>query len=81
MITKISNKPNLQEEKPALVHQCIVNNFKCNLCDADYIGYTIPDLTKMFSYYQTNNTPAFLFFCLAIHLQMSIDQVKLTLLR
>ena len=38
---KISDKLKLQEEKPALVnHQCVVYMFKCDLCDADYIGYT-----------------------------------------
>lgn len=51
----VSDKLNLQEEKPALVHhRCIVYNFKCDLCDADNTGYThgvaIPDVTEMFSF-------------------------------
>ena len=38
---KIGDKLKLQEKKPALVnHQCVVYIFKCDLCDADYIGYT-----------------------------------------
>ena len=38
---KIGDKLKLQEEKPALVnHQCVVYIFKCDMCDADYIGYT-----------------------------------------
>ena len=37
----IGDKLKLQEEKPALVnHQCVVYIFNCDLCDADYIGYT-----------------------------------------
>ena len=29
------------ETKPALVNQqCVVYHFKCDLCDADYVGYT-----------------------------------------
>ena len=31
----------IQEEKPTSInHQCVVYNFKCDSCDADYIGYT-----------------------------------------
>ena len=38
---KIGDKLKPQEKKPALVnHQCVVYIFKCDLCDADYIGYT-----------------------------------------
>ena len=38
---KIEEKLKIQEEKPALInHQCAVYIFKCDSCDADYIGYT-----------------------------------------
>ena len=38
---KIEEKLKIQEEKPALInHQCVVYIFKCDSCDADYIGYT-----------------------------------------
>ncbi|PFX28134.1 hypothetical protein AWC38_SpisGene7132 [Stylophora pistillata] len=38
---KIEGKLKIQEEKPALInHQCVVYTFKCDSCDADYIGYT-----------------------------------------
>ena len=38
---KIRDDVKLQEEKPPLVnHQCVVYKFKCDLCDADYVGYT-----------------------------------------
>jgi hypothetical protein len=31
----------VQELNPPLVnHQCVVYKFKCDLCDADYVGYT-----------------------------------------
>ena len=41
---KIGDKLKLQE-KPALVkHQCVVCIFKCDLYDADYMGYTIRHL-------------------------------------
>ena len=39
----ISRKLNeeLREVKPAIVNQqCLVYKFKCNLCDAGYVGYT-----------------------------------------
>ena len=37
----IGDKLKLQEENPVLVKlQCVVYVFKCDLCDADCIGYT-----------------------------------------
>ena len=36
------------ETKPPLVNQqCVVYLFKCDLCDADYVGYTCRHLTLM----------------------------------
>ena len=34
-------KLNVKETKPAIVdQQCVVYGFQCDLCDADYVGYT-----------------------------------------
>ena len=31
----------VKEKKPRIVkNQCVVYKFECNLCDADYVGYT-----------------------------------------
>ena len=44
--TKVYIKPTntglkVQEAKPSTVNQqCVVYKFKCNLCDAGYVGYT-----------------------------------------
>ena len=38
---KISEDLKVMETKPSLVNQqCVVYEFKCNSCDANYIGYT-----------------------------------------
>ena len=38
---KISDEVNVKEVKAPLVNnQCVVYKFKCDLCDADYVGYT-----------------------------------------
>jgi hypothetical protein len=38
---KVHDDVKIQELKPPLVnHQCVVYKFKCDLCDADYVGYT-----------------------------------------
>ena len=38
---KVRDDVKVQELKPPLViHQCVVYKFKCDLCDADYVGYT-----------------------------------------
>jgi len=38
---KIGEQLRIQERKPPTVsRQCVVYQFKCDLCDADYIGYT-----------------------------------------
>ena len=38
---KIGDKIKLKEEKPALINQqCVVYKFKCDRCDANYIGFT-----------------------------------------
>ena len=32
---------NCEEKKPPIVNnQCVVYKFECDLCDADYVGYT-----------------------------------------
>ena len=41
MSPKIDEKLQIQERKPPVVsQQCVVYQFKCHLCDTDYIGYT-----------------------------------------
>ena len=38
---KIGEKLRIQDRKPPVVsRQCVVYQFKCDLCDTDYIGYT-----------------------------------------
>ena len=38
---KIKEEIRVREEKPPLVsQQCVVYQFKCDLCDAGYVGYT-----------------------------------------
>ena len=38
---KIGEKLRIQNRKPPVVsQQCVVYQFKCDLCDTDYIGYT-----------------------------------------
>ncbi len=45
---RIRHDVKVQEEKPPLVnHQCVVYKFKCDLCDADYVGYTCRHLHQL----------------------------------
>ena len=38
---KIEQELNVKETKPPIVNQqCVVYGFKCDLCDAGYLGYT-----------------------------------------
>jgi hypothetical protein len=38
---KVRDDVKVQELKPSLMnHQCVVYKFKCDLCEADYVGYT-----------------------------------------
>ena len=38
---KLNEDLKVQEAKPSIVNQqCVVYEFKCNLCDAGYVGYT-----------------------------------------
>jgi len=38
---KIGEQLRIQERKPPVVSwQCVVYQFKCDLCDTDYVGYT-----------------------------------------
>ena len=38
---KLGDNLKVQEPKPPVINQqCVVHNFVCDLCDADYIGYT-----------------------------------------
>ena len=38
---KISEDLKVTETKPSLVNQqCVLNEFQCNSCDSNYIGYT-----------------------------------------
>ena len=38
---KLSDDLKVQEPKPPLINQqCVVHHFVCDLCDADYVGYT-----------------------------------------
>ena len=38
---KIEQELNVKETKPPIVNQqCVVYGFQCDLCDADYVGYT-----------------------------------------
>ena len=38
---KIADDIKVAEAKPSLINQqCVVYKFKCDLCDADYVGYT-----------------------------------------
>ena len=38
---KIADDIKVVEAKPPLINQqCVVYKFKCDLCDADYVGYT-----------------------------------------
>ena len=40
-IIKIADDIKVAEPKPPLIsQQCVVYKFKCDLCDADYVGYT-----------------------------------------
>ena len=39
--TKIADEIKVAEDKPPLINQqCVVYEFRCDLCDADYVGYT-----------------------------------------
>ncbi len=52
---KIGDKLKLQEEKPALVNnQCVVCSFKCDQCDADYVGYTTRHLHQRIEEHKTS---------------------------
>ncbi|KAL9958225.1 hypothetical protein ACROYT_G035211 [Oculina patagonica] len=52
---KIGDKLKLQEEKPALVNnQCVVYSFKCDQCDADYVGYTTRHLHQRIEEHKTS---------------------------
>ena len=52
---KIGDKLKLQEEKPALVNnQCVVYSFKCDQCDADYVGYTTRHLHQRIDEHKTS---------------------------
>ena len=52
---KIGDKLKLQEKKPALVNnQCVVYSFKCDQCDADYIGYTTRHLHQRIEEHKTS---------------------------
>ena len=52
---KIGDKLKLQEKKPALVNnQCVVYSFKCDQCDADYIGYTTRHLHQGIEEHKTS---------------------------
>ena len=39
---KIEQELKVKDAKPSIVNeqQCVVYNFQCDLCDADYVGYT-----------------------------------------
>ena len=38
---KIADEIKVTEPKPPLVNeQCVVYGYRCDLCDADYVGYT-----------------------------------------
>ena len=38
---KIADEIKVAEAKPPLINQqCVVYEFRCDLCDADYVGYT-----------------------------------------
>ena len=38
----------LKEKKPPIVNsQCVVYKFECDLCDADYVGYTARHLHQL----------------------------------
>ena len=40
-VQKLARNSEFRTEKPAVVsQQCVVYQFKCDLCDTDYIGYT-----------------------------------------
>ena len=44
---KIGNDLKVQEPKPPLINQqCVVYNYICDLCDAEYVGYTSRHLYK-----------------------------------
>ena len=44
---KIGQVLALKEKKPPIVNnQCVVYKFECDLCDADYVGYTTRHLHK-----------------------------------
>ncbi|XP_078384145.1 uncharacterized protein LOC144666620 [Oculina patagonica] len=44
---KLEQDLNPKEQKPAIVNRhCVVYSFSCNLCDADYVGYTARHLHK-----------------------------------
>ena len=44
---KIEQELNAKEAKSPILNeqQCVVYNFQCDLCDADYVGYTRDRLT------------------------------------
>ena len=45
MSKKLEQDLKLKEIKPSVVSQhCVVHKFKCDLCDADYVGYTAQHL-------------------------------------
>ena len=44
---KLESALHIPEKKPPLVNQqCVVYKFKCDLCDADYVGYTCRHLRQ-----------------------------------
>ena len=52
---KIADDIKVAEAKPPLINQqCIVYKFKCDLCDADYVGYTRRHLFQRIDLRNTN---------------------------
>ena len=53
---KIEQELNVKEAKPRIVNeQCVVYNFRCDLCDAGYVGYTREHLHNRVK--DINNSP------------------------
>ena len=48
---KIADEIKVTEPKPPLINeQCVVYEYKCDLCDADYVGYTCRHLFQRINY-------------------------------
>ena len=65
----------VQEAKPSIVNQCVVYKFKCNLCDAGYVGFSRGHLHERVDGHKRKSSSFNKFDCL-IHEALFIRKLK-----